>query len=80
MVTVVDEPRDRACADTCLVAIERIYKGGTPPVNHAMREDVEMTHLIASWFRSRPYELQRTILPEAIQARLRADRGSSRRS
>ena len=59
---------DRAAAEECLAAIERIY---TPPVNQAMREDVEMTLLVASWFRSRPDELQRTLSPEDVKERLR---------
>ncbi len=70
----IDEPQDRAAAEECLAAIERIY---TPPVNQAMREDVEMTLLVASWFRSRPDELQRTLSPEEVQERLRATHAAS---
>ena len=65
-----DEPHDREAAEECLAAIERIYTGGTPPVNQVVREDVEMTLLIASWFRSRPDELQRTFSPEEAKERL----------
>ena len=42
-----------------------------------MREDVEMTLLVASWFRSRPDELQRTLSPEEVQERLRATHAAS---
>ena len=63
----IDEPHDRVAADECLAAIERIY----PSVNQAMREDVEMTLLIASWFRSHADELQRTLSPDEAKERLR---------
>ncbi len=74
----IDEPHSRLAADECLAAIERIYTGGTPSVNQAMREDVEMTLLIASWFRSRPDELQRTLSPDEVKERLRAMRAARR--
>ena len=67
----IDEPHDRETAGECLAAIERIYVRGTPPVNQATREDVEMTLLVASWFRSRPDELQRAFPPEEVKERLR---------
>jgi len=35
-----------------------------------MRQDVEMTLLVAGWFRSRPNELQRTMPPEAAMEKL----------
>jgi excinuclease ABC subunit C len=67
----IDEPHDRETSEECLAAIERIYVGGAPPVTQATREDVEMTLLVASWFRSRPDELQRTLPPEEVRERLR---------
>jgi excinuclease ABC subunit C len=73
----IDEPHDRETAEDCLAAIERIYVGGTPSVNQALREDVEMTLLVASWFRSRPDELQRTLSPELVQGRLQEIRTAS---
>jgi len=69
---VIDEPRDREAAEGCLLAIERMYTGGSLPVNQAVREDVEMTLLIATWFRSRPDEIQQAIPPEKVKERLRA--------
>jgi hypothetical protein len=73
----IDGPHDRATAEECLAAIERIYVGGTRPIDRATREDVEMALLVASWFRSRPDELQRTFSPEEVQKRLRAMRAVS---
>jgi hypothetical protein len=51
--------------------MERIYTSSTRAVTQAMQEDVEVTLLVAAWFRSHPHELQRTILPEAAEERLR---------
>jgi excinuclease ABC subunit C len=67
----IDEPHLCEAAEECLAAIERIYAGRTPPVNQVMREDMEMTLLVASWFRSRPDELQRTLSPEEAKERLK---------
>ena len=68
---VVDEPRDRRAAEECLALMGRIYTSSTPPVTQAMQDDVEVTLLVAAWFRSRPHELQRTLLPEEVKERLR---------
>ena len=62
----IDEPRNRRAARECLAAIARIYADDAPPAADAPREDVEMTLMVASWFRSRPEELQRTLSPEGI--------------
>jgi len=68
---VIDEPHDCEAAEECLAAIGRIYTGGTPPVNQAMREDVEVTLLVAAWFRSHPDELQRTLSLDEVKDRLK---------
>jgi len=68
---VVDEPRERRAAEECLGMMGRIYTSGTLPITQMMQEDVEVTFLVAAWFRSHPHELQRTILPEAAEERLR---------
>jgi excinuclease ABC subunit C len=62
----INEPRNRKTVAECLAVIERIYAGNTPPSIDATREDVEMTFLVASWFRSHPGELQRTLSPEGV--------------
>lgn len=68
---VIAEPRERLAAEECLALMERIYTSSTRAVTQAMQEDVEVTLLVAAWFRSHPHELQRTILPEAAEKRLR---------
>jgi excinuclease ABC subunit C len=68
---VIDEPRERRAAEECLALMERIYTSSTLPIAQAMYEDVEVTLLVAAWFHSRPHELQRTLLPESAEERLR---------
>jgi excinuclease ABC subunit C len=65
----IGEPKDREAVEECLSAIDRIYTSDT--VNQAIREDIETTFLVASWFRSRQDELQRTLSPETIKKQLR---------
>ncbi len=69
---VIDEPRDRLPAEECLAMMERTYTGRTLPATGATREDAEMTLLVATWFASRPAELQHTLSPAAARERLRA--------
>lgn len=68
---VIAEPRERRAADECLALMERIYRSSTRSVTQAMQEDVEVTLVVAAWFRSRQHELQRRISPEAAEERLR---------
>jgi excinuclease ABC subunit C len=70
----IAEPRARETAEQCLALIERVYARSTSSVIQAMREDVEMTLLVAVWFRNHPDELQRTLSPEAAKERLQAIR------
>jgi hypothetical protein len=67
-----DEPQDLQTAEQCLAVLERVYTSGTPPVTQTMREDAEVTLLVAAWFHSRPNELGRTLSPEVAKERLRA--------
>jgi excinuclease UvrABC nuclease subunit len=68
---VVEQPLGFEAAEQCLAAIERIYRSRRATVDQAMREDAEVTLLVASWFRSRPEELQRTFSIQAAMERLR---------
>jgi hypothetical protein len=78
VVAVIDEPRDGPAAKRCLNAVEQTY--GCGPLA-GMREDVEMTMLVAGRFRNYPDELRRAISPDASSDRLRtigADAGANR--
>jgi excinuclease ABC subunit C len=71
-VAAIDEPVERRAAEHCLTAMEQVYGSGASLAQSAGREDVEMTMLVASWFRSRPEELKRTLLPARANKRLQA--------
>jgi excinuclease ABC subunit C len=66
------EPRTRKTAKQCLAIIEQIYARRTPSITETLREDVEMTFLVALWFRTRPKELKNTFSPDAAKDKLQA--------
>ncbi len=74
VVAAVDEPRECQTADQCLAVIEEIYGSGKSLAAQTAREDVEITLLVAGWFRSRPNELRRTLQWEAVKEELRVRR------
>lgn len=67
----LEEPRDPQAVQRCLALLERVFTSGRRSATQTMREDAEMTLLVATWFRSRPDELQRTLSPDAAKERLR---------
>jgi excinuclease ABC subunit C len=71
VVAAVFEPRTQKAAAQCMAVIERVYARSTPSILD-MQEDLEMTLLVARWFRSRPEELSRTLPPDIAKEKLRA--------
>ncbi len=70
-IAAIDEPVERQTAEQCLAMIEEHYGAGKSLASTAARDDVEMTLLVAGWFRSSPDELKRTLLPDKAKEKLR---------
>jgi hypothetical protein len=68
VLAAVDEPRESLAAVQCLDLVEQTYDCAPPT---GARDDVEMTLLVAGWFRSRPEELRSTMSPNAAREWLR---------
>ncbi len=72
VLAAMEEPRGQREASRGLDLVEEIFANGKSSVASAMPDDVEMTLLVAGWFRSHPDELQRTMPPAAAKEKLSA--------